>query len=57
MTQFIITLVVVFVAVLAAGYLIYKRFKKKAKKADCCNGCSEECGDCAFYREVQEKKK
>jgi hypothetical protein len=57
MTQLIITLLIVFVATAFAVFLIVKRFRKKAKKEDICGGCSSDCGECGFYKEIEKYSK
>jgi hypothetical protein len=57
MTQLIITLLIVFVATAIAVFLIVKSFRKKGKKEDVCGGCSSDCGECGFYKELEKNKK
>ncbi len=54
MTQLIITLAIFFAALAAALYLIVKRFRRKPKKDDICGGCSSDCGECGFYKELEK---
>jgi hypothetical protein len=57
MTQLIITLLIVFAALTTAVFLLVKRFRKKPKKEDICGGCSSDCGECGFYKELEKRKK
>lgn len=57
MTQLIITLVIFFAALAAALYLVVKRFRRKPKKEDICGGCSSDCGECGFYKELEKMEK
>jgi hypothetical protein len=57
MTQLIITLLIVFAALATAFFLIIKRFRRKPKKEDICGGCSSDCGECGFYKELEKMEK
>jgi hypothetical protein len=57
MTQLIISLLIVFIATAIAVFLIVKSFRKKAKKEDICGGCSSDCGECGFYKELEKHQK
>jgi hypothetical protein len=57
MTQLIITLIIVSAALATAVFLVVKRFRKKSKKEDVCGGCSSDCGECGFYKELEKMKK
>jgi len=56
MTQLIITLVIVIIAIASAVYLIIRSFLKKKKKSDICSGCSSDCGGCKFYKEIKNAR-
>lgn len=50
MIQWIITIIILLLALAWAGKHLYRfLFKKKTKKDDACAGCSSDCSTCPFF--------
>ncbi|MCK9611926.1 MAG: FeoB-associated Cys-rich membrane protein [Bacteroidales bacterium] len=57
MTQFIITLIIIAAALITAVILLVRKFRKLKKSDDICNGCTSDCDNCSFYKELKRAKK
>ncbi len=54
MTQWVITIIILGIAMGYAVYRLYRYFRKSGKKPADCDGCSSDCSSCSLNVSIRE---